>query len=611
MNTVNHKNFLFKVLKVLDSNNIEYCLWGGTLLGAVRKKGFLVNDTKDTDIAVDEKYYWKIKRIFDKQVQSKKMKWHYLWRRELSVCSLDGKIKVDVFFLEKKNEDKGYIYSYTPNCDDKKWNHEWRMTFDSNDFFPTKKMKFFKRMVKIPNNKEKLLEELYGDWKTPDSTWKCEPTSYSTLDVDYKGFFPAGIHPNDYKINNEKYKYAYAMTTIARNNCAKQTIKSIVQHCPEMKIYVADQNEPTSEMYLFYEKYNVEYYFVEPNSGLSRNRNFLVDKIKEDYVFIGDDDFTFDKDSNIKIMQCVLDENPNIGIVGGRLINSSRYNKRLIWDNKKKLVYIIQIDNEVLYTKQGHKFLYTDLVLNFFLAKKEALKDCRWDNDLKLAEHLEYFLRFKETKWKVAYTPDVVATHDRERHKEYLQYRSQSKKYYKIMLQKYKMASLDNIISLENTPLNICSVEIPPDELFVNKEIKKIPVVNKKENKNPVIKVIDIKTKSNINSFDLEKLICEKLKGTILLYTTCLQAIKKRKLFGNQHYIGVTDNNITSIKNILTKNNFFEKSDNLFERNGLSIRVQIYTGKTKTYKCGQYTANVPFPVVSYLETTFGKDWRIK
>jgi hypothetical protein len=44
--------------------------------------------------------------------------------------------------------------------------------------------------------------------------------------------------------------------------------------------------------------------------------------------------------------------------------------------------------------------------------KKELFKDIQWDNDLKLAEHSDFYLRLKnDTKWKVAFVDKVLAEH--------------------------------------------------------------------------------------------------------------------------------------------------------------------------------------------------------
>lgn len=585
-----HESFLFQVLHILDVNNIEYCLWAGTLLGAVREQRFLPSDTKDTDIALDEKYYWKVRKLFDKEVLKNKLKWHYVWRKELSVVSLDNKTKMDMFFLEKNNG-RYYWYAYTKNSKNGKWNHEWRNICTASYIFPTNIIKFYNKDVRIPNNYNMVLTESYGTWEVPDPNWKCIPESYLNLDKKYEGFYPAGLHSKDYNIDTKSYNVAYVCTTIRRNNCMKKTIKSIQTWCPNIKIYVADQNTPNATMLKFYEDHNVEYYFTEFNSGLAWNRNFLVSKVQEPYVFIGDDDITFTEETNIKTMEDILTENEEIGIVGGSLKNTPRYDKRLIWDNKNKKVYMIQVEEVKNKTKKGNIFTLVDLVLNFFLAKTEVLKECKWDNDLKLCEHLEYFLRFKETKWKVAFTPEVIAIHDRGRPGDYAKFRGQSKKYLKIMMKKYGIDSLKDIISLENTPLHIQNINIPEIQSDKNK-IK--PIAAKvgicktpaKETKKIEYKPISKKARMKNISTNI-KIIGDLVSNgyqVCLMGDTCYRAITKKDLCTEKLFLGVSD---------LIKTKELINSDN----------VVLYNlpKNSKGAKIFDLNVTVPFPVIKYLE----------
>jgi hypothetical protein len=65
------------------------------------------------------------------------------------------------------------------------------------------------------------------------------------------------------------------------------------------------------------------------------------------------------------------------------------------------------------------------MVTNFFLAKKELFNDIKWDNELRLVEHSDYFIRLKTTKWKVLFTPDIQIDHHNENNsKEYEEYRN-------------------------------------------------------------------------------------------------------------------------------------------------------------------------------------------
>jgi len=47
---------------------------------------------------------------------------------------------------------------------------------------------------------------------------------------------------------------------------------------------------------------------------------------------------------------------------------------------------------------------YCDIVRNFFLATTKSLLKVKWDNNLKLAEHCEFFWRYKQAGYKVGWT---------------------------------------------------------------------------------------------------------------------------------------------------------------------------------------------------------------
>ena len=57
-------------------------------------------------------------------------------------------------------------------------------------------------------------------------------------------------------------------------------------------------------------------------------------------------------------------------------------------------------------------YVLAEQVINFFIAKKEVFDEVRWDNRIKVEwEHIDFFLRLKQTHWKAAACLDAKALH--------------------------------------------------------------------------------------------------------------------------------------------------------------------------------------------------------
>ena len=67
--------------------------------------------------------------------------------------------------------------------------------------------------------------------------------------------------------------------------------------------------------------------------------------------------------------------------------------------------------NPEWFNQNGIKFHYSDYVYNFFMMRNAP--DFHWDEDYKIGkEHIDFFIRVKnEGKWRVAFTPSVIANH--------------------------------------------------------------------------------------------------------------------------------------------------------------------------------------------------------
>lgn len=434
-----HKNFLFKILDLLDKNGIEYCLFAGTLLGAIREKGFLVSDPKDTDIAIKDTDYIKLREILDAEVQNSEFKYYGMWRKEVTVINNKGTIKVDIFLLEN-HKDNTYLYSSKPN-EQKRYCHEWRGIYKTSDIFPVKDYEFLDRIVKIPAYPENVLRTHYGEtWQTPDGSW----ISYQPYNIDkqYEGFEPNGVFGKDIIVRNQSEieDITLIVPTMMRDNCLKRLLASAQIYYPKLKILVGYQGKNSLDTTFS----NTQIIQLPNDCGLSYARNALVKEVTTPYTLLLDDDHWFHSTTDLAQMKSIFEYDEKLGIVSGRFWQDNEikpYEKFFLFCDKllmlvswehlatKKLVSLRQYKNL--------KFGYADICHNFFIAKTNVLKEYGWDNRHKVhSEHLDFYLNLKiNSPYKVAFMPEMIIGHTPVINPEYKEKRF--RQYYYLITQKF------------------------------------------------------------------------------------------------------------------------------------------------------------------------------
>jgi glycosyltransferase involved in cell wall biosynthesis len=220
----------------------------------------------------------------------------------------------------------------------------------------------------------------------------------------------------------EKKEIAIGIKTFFREKTLFKTLDAIEKYFPlSYRLYIADDGRISVEKEYRYQKLTNEGHEIIKlpfNCGISTGRNEIIKKVKEDYVLITDDDIELQDSNIIMNMKRVLDTKKDIGVCSGMLFSEN--GSFLASENYQKGVRF-EIDRGMLFRypslhkihKAGDSFyVYADQVVNFFLAKKAVFKDIKWDNKIKVEwEHLDFFLRLKETKWKVASCINTKATH--------------------------------------------------------------------------------------------------------------------------------------------------------------------------------------------------------
>lgn len=227
-------------------------------------------------------------------------------------------------------------------------------------------------------------------------------------------------------------KVDFLITTFKRPEQLEKLLFSIAEFYPSAKITVADQNERFDTVYYkdLWKRlmedgliYKPLAYGLDYDIGLSYCRNYLFKKTERPYKLIIDDDFIFTKQTSIEKFVDILDEDKKIGIVGGAMSQNDRIvNFEFNIEKDGEMLKHIE-DGDHWKEIAGIKAKETGCVLNFALIRKEVADKVKWDSELKITEHTDFYLKMQKTNWKIVYTPEVVANHLPHRPKDYSEFR--------------------------------------------------------------------------------------------------------------------------------------------------------------------------------------------
>lgn len=206
--------------------------------------------------------------------------------------------------------------------------------------------------------------------------------------------------------------------TFERPKCLEECINSIRTFYPNVKIFVADDSEQPT-----YNNKADEYHFLPFDTGLSYGRNFLLDKVKTKFIMFIDDDTIFTSNECLEKMTSVLKNNQEIDLVAGSIIGNNFFG-------------CLNKDGEILFRDQlkyrkitnGYKIY--DYVLNLFVARTEKIKKIRWNNELKIVEHMDFFWRAKD-KLISTRLDDCVFLNTSKRNSKYSKFRIDRIAFYK------------------------------------------------------------------------------------------------------------------------------------------------------------------------------------
>jgi len=247
---------------------------------------------------------------------------------------------------------------------------------------------------------------------------------YERYDVDYT-IAMNGQH--DYapghrveRTKNDARQIDFCITTFKRPHAVRRLMLSIAQYYPNANVYVADQNETFDRT--FYKSLQRELWeaglvkrpcieHLKYDIGLSAARNHLVTTTPNKYKLILDDDMVVTDRTDIAKFVSVLESAPRAGVVGGTVEQlGTEVHFEFTIEKRGDTLYHVA-DKTNWKSHNGIRYRKTGCVLNFALFHKDVFNYVRWDERLKVTEHLDFYIRMQKAPYSVYYVPDVVIDH--------------------------------------------------------------------------------------------------------------------------------------------------------------------------------------------------------
>ncbi|XP_066497766.1 beta-1,4 N-acetylgalactosaminyltransferase 2-like [Hoplias malabaricus] len=167
-------------------------------------------------------------------------------------------------------------------------------------------------------------------------------------------------------------------------------ISSIRRFYPDIKIIVADDNLKPENV----SGTNIEHYIMPPAQGWFAGRNLAISQVTSKYFLWVDDDYAFHEKTSIESFVKVLEAVPELDVVGGD-VDGNQFFFSLMYEegDEEEGGCMSRIHGKVHGPVPGFSgCFFVDGVVNFFLARTDAVRRVGFDPFLKRAAHTEFFI---------------------------------------------------------------------------------------------------------------------------------------------------------------------------------------------------------------------------
>lgn len=277
-------------------------------------------------------------------------------------------------------------------------------------------------------------------------------------------------------LNTGNDKICILIKTFERKGSLIRLLRSLEKAGCRLSILIADDSRCPyqEEITRHFPSLDITYHTLPFDSGLSAGRNALLEKTTTPFFLLFDDDFAWYKNTDLAAALKTMEEQ-QLDIGGGTFHNllSANSIKRLAhillnpvlaWQYFNQIPvesphignFVIEEDTCTLRISnaqpQSQLPCSCDLVNNFFIGRTASIRKMgAWDENLKVGEHEDFFLRAKLNGLKTAFLPGFIIKHYPVADKNYLAYRRRAVEYKTQFIQKSRFTSYREINTDDGT----------------------------------------------------------------------------------------------------------------------------------------------------------------
>ena len=282
----------------------------------------------------------------------------------------------------------------------------------------------------------------------PQNTKIINCSEISKINFFDKLSFVKGLNKLYYE--NIIKEYTFIIKTFNRYKDLLRLLNSIKKYYNGVKIIIFDDSIKKENINNLFDYENLKIIDNYVNVGASSGRNIMIENVKTPCFLLLDDDFFLDDNCNLGISYEIAKQ--GFDIIGGEVYdvgptcNKSNQARDFfgLLEKKEDKLYLYKSKNKGHF---NHYPLY-DFILNFFVGKTESFRNNKWDDKLKLGEHLDFFIRFDKSL-KITYSNNFQIKHyqDETSNIEYNEYRNTVHKYLKIFKENH---NINEIYTIKN-----------------------------------------------------------------------------------------------------------------------------------------------------------------